>query len=346
MSIRPRGSRSRVRGEEVVGFAHYSEATAVARVAEVPLAHLSIEVGHLYMSDLQDAASIESHFRRVAPIVQALTGIAQGLSVPPGARPRISTCFLIDDYFHNEPGPQHVVPMLLRIALECGVRIDYLALESGCARFRRDQDAERPIPLAQMVADSIVAEPAPGSTGRRPPTAELGWLCNGSRSSDHEPESALTMNYRPPVEFTARDHSVFLDVELWSHRPPDAERQWSCPLLASVWQLLRLGMLRHEGKALVQTDFRSAEEPWPTSWDQLPSVLQVQSYPAPFAAFHALSILPQQYLSVEHAVDVILEHVALDRDVVASIQDRAQHEAIALTGELTDRLSHYFMSPR
>mgnify|MGYP001097357433 CR=1 FL=1 len=61
--------------------------------------------------------------------------------------------------------------------------------------------------------------------------------------------------WQPPQETAARNHSVFMDVELWSEK--DGRRLWSCPFLAAVWQLARLGLLRHLGEPVLP----------PTPWD-------------------------------------------------------------------------------
>ncbi|MFC6011250.1 SCO2522 family protein [Nocardia lasii] len=325
----------------------YTEATASTRVEDVALSHVSIEVGHFYMSDLlAGEEAIAAQFRRVAPLLTAFTELArQEFAEAAGgaSKVRVSTCLLLDDYFQNEGDPREVVPELLRIAAECGVRIDYLASEAGCDKHLRGLHDEVRVPLAQMVADSIVAEPAPGSTGRRPPTAESGWLCNGSRSSDHEPGHAMEVNYRPPVEFSAHNHSIFLDIEMWRARE-QRDVLWSCPFLASVWQLLRLGMLRDEGKAVVRADYWDPAQEWPARWEQFPSVIRVQEHAAPFAAFRSLSLLPQRYLGIEHAVRTIVEHVALDEVVVGMITARARQQGVPMTEFVTDRLSHYFLS--
>ncbi|CAM5273688.1 putative protein OS=Streptomyces tendae OX=1932 GN=GUR47_09790 PE=4 SV=1 [Streptomyces tendae] len=107
------------------------------------------------------------------------------------------------------------------------------------------------MPVAEAVAGRIVEEPPPGSYGQRPPAAQTGWLANGVRSPVARAPQAMkrAAAWEPPRETAARRHSVFLDVELWSD-DADGERLWSCPFLAAVWQLARLGLLRHEGEAV------------------------------------------------------------------------------------------------
>src|SRR3546814_14147440 len=70
------------------------------------------------------------------------------------------------------------------------------------------------------------------------------------------------------------DLSVFMDVELWSET--DKGRLWSCPFLAAVWQLARLGLLRHLGEPVL------APRPWtgrafPQDWDDRKSVVSGKS---------------------------------------------------------------------
>ncbi|GGN76718.1 SCO2522 family protein [Nocardia rhizosphaerihabitans] len=325
----------------------YRENTMSARVEDIALAHVSIEVGHFFLSDLRAEDSIAAQFRRIALLCESFTELARrefAAAAGGASRVRVSTCFLLDDYSHTDTDPRVILPELLRIAAECGVRIDYLGSEAGCNKYLRRRHDESRIPLAQMVADSIVAEPGPGSTGRRPPTAESGWLCNGERSSDHEPGQAMEVNYRPPVEFGARDHSIFLDVEMWRDRGAGQEVLWSCPFLAAVWQLLRLGMLRYEGKAIVDAEYWAPDREWPARWADLPSVIRLQERAAPFAAFRSVSLLPQRYLEIENAVRMILEHVEPDPAVVGLITRRACEQGIAMTDDLTDRLSHFFFS--
>lgn len=110
----------------------FRESSADPRTESVPFSHLSLELGHLYMEDFAEgAARLRRHFAGVRPWVEAARA---GLGpLPPGRRPRISTCFLIDDYFSRLATPAELIPPLLAAAAEAGLTIDYLARESGCA---------------------------------------------------------------------------------------------------------------------------------------------------------------------------------------------------------------------
>lgn len=172
------------------------------------LSHLSMEVGHFYFEDFSRGSDhLRRQFAAVAPWVDAAQWIQAHRYLN---TPRVSTCFLVDDYFAANESPATVIPTLLGAAREYGVELDYLAREAACV----EADG---VPLARLVEERIVADPPPGTNGNRPPVLETGWLSNGQRPpSSHDspamvPEEAL---WRPPVENAACRHSVFVDVEL------------------------------------------------------------------------------------------------------------------------------------
>jgi hypothetical protein len=324
----------------------YGEETEAVRVGGVKYSHLSIETGHFYMKHLEnDHGEIRAHFRRVAELVELYTAAAR---TEFGRSARVSTCFLIDDYFDPNTNPTAILDAILGIATECGLRIDYLAREAGCWEtplYVGNHRTERQIPLAEMVASWLVAEPVEATTGSRPPDVASGWLCNGRRSSEDDTTQAMQVaEYRPAEEYGHRNHSIFLDIELWSKKAgKDGEEYtlWSCPFLASIWQLLRLGMVRYQGEVVVEP--QPPSESWPESWWEMPTLIQLNPAAAPFAAYRALSILPQSYLTIEHAVRVILDHVNLDQDVARNAIERAAAERITIPREITRRLSHVFV---
>lgn len=301
------------------------------RVESVALSHLSVELGHLYMEDF--AAGPErlcAQFERVEPWART----ARQLTTPgiPGPKARISTCFLVDDYFTRFSSPAGVLPVLIDAANACGLEIDYLARESGCA----EADG---LPLAELVTGRLTASPPPETNGARPPALEVGWLSNGERSPvDGVSEAMRRPEWAPPTEIGATNHSVFVDVELWSEK--DGRRTWSCAHLAAVWQLLRLGMLRNAGATVIRP--QPAAEPFPHDWDDLPPVVQLNPKAAPFAAYRTLSVLPARFLQIEHAVRVILEQVAPVPAVVDQILQRSAAESIATSANVTERIDYIF----
>ncbi|MEU5690380.1 SCO2522 family protein [Actinosynnema sp. NPDC020468] len=311
----------------------YSERVAERRVAQVPLAHLSVEVGRLGVAEiLADEGAARALFRRVAPWSDAVR--ASLAAERPDLRPRLSTCFLIDDYHCPDSRPQEVLDRLLSAAGEFDVRIDYLTREAGC----HEADG---VPLAEVVAAMLVPEPPVGTNGSRPPTHDTGWLCNGERSTPDRAGQAMTPAHRwsPPVEFGRRGHSVFLDVELWRDDP--SSRRWSAAFLAAVAQLTRLGVLRHEGDPVAVP--RAWPDTWPARWEDLPAVVRLRADASPYTAYRTASILPASRVGVEHAVDVILDHLVPEEEVAGLVVERARAEGVALPDRLRDRHTRVFV---
>ncbi|MEV7020181.1 SCO2522 family protein [Streptomyces sp. NPDC093991] len=311
----------------------FRETTAEPRTQAVPLSHLSLELGHLYMEDFEAGPEhLRRHFARVRPWAEAARAFAADRA---GARrARVSTCFLVDDYFTRFAGPAEVVPMLLAEAERAGLTVDYLARESGCA-------VSGKVPVAEAVAGRIVEEPPPGSYGHRPPAAQTGWLANGVRSPTARTPQAMrkAAAWEPPRETAARRHSVFLDVELWSETP-DGERLWSCPFLAAVWQLARLGLLRHQGEAVFDPQPHTGA--FPDDWEDLPPLVRLNPRADPFAAYRTCSVLPSRFLPVEHAVRVILDQTDVDQDALRQAAERSDKEGVPVPGPVIDRVSYVY----
>lgn len=308
----------------------FSETTAEPRTQSVPLSHVSLELGHLYMEDFEAGPErVRKHFIQAQPWVEAVRASA-GTNVK---RPRISTCFLIDDYFTRFSSPAELVPALLTEAERCGLTIDYLARESGCA-------VADGIALAESLEHRLLESPPPGSDGSRPPVREVGWLANGERTHGMETMEAMANvpSWRPPAETAARRHSIFVDVELWDDR--DQRRTWSCPFLAAVWQMARLGLLRYRGEPVLRP------HPWPTGksfprdWDDLPPLVQLNASASPFCAYRTCSVLPSRFLPVEHAVRVILSQVDVDPGALRQIAERSAREGIPVPDGIADRASY------
>jgi hypothetical protein len=309
----------------------FRETTAEPRTQTVPLAQVSLELGHLYMEDFEAGPErLREHFARVRPWADAVRTAA----AMRGRQAGVSTCFLIDDYFTRFSSPAELVPTLLAEAGRAGLTIDYLARESGCA-------VADGIDVAAAVERRLVESPAPGNDGSRPPARETGWLANGERTpSVTTPEAMANVpSWQPPKENFAHHHSVFLDVELRDDR--DGRRTWSCPFLAAVWQLARLGLLRHCGEPVLQPRLRPGGG-FPADWDDLPPLIQLNAAAAPFSAYGTCSVLPARFLPVEHAVRVILDQIDADPGALRQVAERSAHEGIAVPDEIPDRASYVF----
>jgi hypothetical protein len=318
---------STVRGE-------FTEASAHPRTRSVPLSHVSIELGHLYLEDFAAGPDrLRTLFTEARPWVEAtLASVRTG-----GARPRISTCFLVDDYFSDLGRPGDLVPQILEAATAAGVKVDYLARESACASMPGEAG---PVSAAQLLIGRLVAEPVSGTNGARPPAARSGWLCNGQRSPSSAGTDAMDLPrpWSPPEQAAARRHSIFVDVQLWDGE--GEQRVFSCALLAAAWQLLRLGLVRSGGRPLAEPV--DADGTWPDTWAQLPAVTRLDPRAAPFFAYTSTSLLSARFLPVELAVRTILGQVWHDPEVLDQISARAGAEGVVLAEEVLDRIGYVF----
>jgi hypothetical protein len=323
----------------VSGTGVFQETSAQPRTEAVPFSHLSLELGHLYMEDFAEGPErLHANFAAVRPWVEAARCSVP--APPDGKRPRVSTCFLVDDYFSRLATPAELLPPLLKAAERAGLTIDYLARESGCAAAADPGRPERG-GLAEAVLGRLVETPPPGSKGFRPPLSRTGWLTNGRRAPAQRTGAALNSaaSWQPPSETGARGHSVFVDVELWDESA--GRRTWSCAFLAAVWQLARLGLLRDNGKAVL------TPTPWdrsgfPDDWDALPPLLGLNSSAAPFSAYYTCSVLPARFLPVEHAVRVILEQTHVDSGALGQFVERSGGEEFTVPTGVVERTSYVF----
>lgn len=310
----------------------FHEVAAQRRTQDVAYSHLSIELDHLYMEDFKlGLGHLRKRIRHIAPWYRtAMTAFTERHPTP---RPRISTCFLVDDYFSDLVPPGKLIPELLEAARDEHLTIDYLARESGCA-------VADGVELASLVAGRLVSVPVQGTDGSRPPTAESGWLSNGQRTPSMPAAALHPRSWQAPMEAEARNHSIFLDVELWDEH--DGTRRWSCPMLAAVWQLLRLGLLRDHGRTVIQP--RPLPLDLPDEWIAMPPVVQLNPRASSFHGYRTLSLLDDRFLPIEHAVRVILNQVGQDGEVMERVAQRARGEGVPVPPEVTGRIAYVFMT--
>jgi len=194
--------------------------------------------------------------------------------------------------------------------------------------------------LAELVAGRLVADPPPQTTGGRPMAHESGWLCNGVRSPERPLDEAMQpiLPWEPPSENAANRHSIFIDVQLWDEET--GKRTWSCPFLAAVWQLLRLGVLRMRGEAVVEPRVHTGA--FADSWVDLPPIVALRADAAPFAAYRTFSVLANRFMPIEHAVRTILSQVAIEPAVAEEVTRRASVEQLWLPSEVVDRIEYAF----
>lgn len=312
----------------------FTEESASPVIRAVALSHLSIELGHLYMDDFREGQPrLRAQFRRVRP--WARTAVEQTTAELGDRTPRISTCFLIDDYFTRFSTPAEVVGALVEAAAAEGLEIDYVARESGCAR-------AGDIDIAQLVQDHLVDEPPEGFNGNRPPTARTGWLTNGVRSPVANGTAMgrrAAAGWQPPRQSAVQNHSIFVDIELWNGTET---RRWSCPFLAAVWQLQRLGLLRHLGEPIAEPQPIAAAD-LPGEWERMPPIVQLNPAAAPMRAYRTFSAIDSRFLPIEMAVRTILSQVGIDAVVDRSVRTRAKGERIDLPAEVVGRIGYAFL---
>jgi hypothetical protein len=318
--------------------AEYTEYAQTERIAALPMSHLSVELGHLYAEEFSLGRDHLIHVaRQVAPWARAAQESFSARTTGK-VRPRVSTCFLIDDYFKPFSTPHELIPVIVEAYAEAGLTIDYIAREAGCT-------VAGTVPVAEIVEGLLVVDPIPGTDGTRPPVDVTGWLANGTRSPVGGTEAMALGEYdwRPPAENATSRHSVFIDVQLWDDS--SGERKWSCPFLAAVWQLMRLGLLRYQGQPVVEpVPYESARL---DSWDGFPAVVQLSTdRPAPFTAYSTFSALSTQFLGIEHAVRTILGQVAIQPEVEKQVLALIDNEHLRLpTGKTIDRVDYAFLGP-
>lgn len=316
------------------------ESAASTTVSQVPLSHLSIEVGHLYLEDFQQGPErINQLLRDAAPWEKKARESLARVLHPASAR--VSTCLLVDDYFTSVGSPQVVVPQIVAAAEAAGVQLDFLAREAACA-------AAGGVDIARLVLGRVVPDPPRGEGGRRPDVFTSGWLCNGERNA--HPNAAEAMRgvksaWRPPIENGAKHHSIFMDVQLWSDDEAGT-RTWSCPYLAAIWQLVRLGQLRHLGAPVIRPQIWS-EPGWPERWADMPAVTQLTKRAAPFSAFRTFSVLDIRYLPIEAAVRTILSQIDVGGEMRTQTAARAAAEpaTIEVPDEIIERITYAFTGP-
>lgn len=118
-----------------------------------------------------------------------------------------------------------------------------------------------------------------------------------------------------------------MDVELWSETGNG--RLWSCPFLAAVWQLARLGLLGHLGEPVL------VPRPWtgqdfPCDWDELPPLLELNDSAAPFSAYRTCTLMPNRFLAVEDAVRSILDQMDVVPGALEQVAERSARESVAV----------------
>lgn len=284
-----------------------------------PIADISLELAHVHSGSAVADAAARDEIRREAVFVRPLLTAFKDQNLV------VSTCALIDDTGTSAESAGAMRSLIDSVCREEGITIDYFVDESSCADTLTTLD---PYFYPEVPPDSegLLGTPKHVPTVD-PVIANERWLENGEPGRDHPLPEPLRLPVRRSEEPEAdpeqqravgsrgtRTHAIHIDIELWSQqrrRGLPGPIVWSLPMLASWWQLLRLGApTMHGGTPLA---------PEPSNPEA-----------APFCAYSTLTVLPTDFLSVEHAVRTVLGRVAIPDEWLAPSR----------TGEATGPLEH------
>ena len=76
----------------------------------------------------------------------------------------------------------------------------------------------------------------------------------------------------------------------------------------------------------------------------MPALIQLNPHAMPFYGYRTLSLLDNRFLSIEHAVRVILNQVGQDAEVMERVEQRAKNEGLELPQGVTDRITYTFLT--
>lgn len=301
-------------------------------------ADLSVEIGHLYISELELPAGatgltdparelisrrIDAGYAAVVSTIQKY----QGRKKPK----RVSTAVLIDDYFMPDNlriDREEIADCVKKSCEDSHIPLDYIVYESALAD------------SVEMLHGRLMPFPKPCSGSEGLDTGgETRWLSNGQLGRDPggSPRTRIQgLVITPSTEdedttrlksFGARSgqHSLHLDIELY--RGENDSRKWACPILAAWWQLVRLGMFRDsDGNSCLPTDTDIVRDGCDA-----------------FFAKRTLTALSPEFLGIEAAVRTILEQVSVPPRWIKSLQDdKDEPEA----DEHLSRIAYTFVADR
>lgn len=243
-----------------------------------PRAAHSIEVGHFYAAEFHRPGALESQFRQTKLWIDYDSDIQEAKSAGTA-----STVFLFDDLnLHSSTKPSYYLQRIYEASQSVGLEIDYIAREAAFAKW------------AVQTIYALKQRTIPGSIDfirDNKGSADLA-ITTTSKKGDPSPYAARTGDER-----FAGTHMIPLYDDSMNKKGI-ATREWACPLLATIWQLERLGLV---DPPMTPTYIG---HDWPTArrWSSLPEIMQLNSNAAPFHAESISSFLPKKFLDVEAAV--------------------------------------------
>lgn len=295
-----------------------------------------------------------------------------------GRPPTLSTCLLIDDYFLPEGGsiPDYgkILVAVGEASDELELPVHFLMREAACAQGnyqfassaqaapqrqdwrpaedflnrvkevpRRGQARYRPSfspPLGGRVSGSV--DEVSGnwlSNGRRTPVPGVQVQAMQAPVRVGRQDGLAADGWQKPEEFGARNHSVFLDIEVYDTPASSGaggsdgrDVRYSCASLAAVWQALRLGELRFGNVLPLPLPVSAFEPAGIASWSDAPPLVELCPG-GTFAAERTVTLLHPRFVPTEHAVVTLLG--LFDRQGSVAAVDRRP---------LAERVVHVFDS--
>ena len=279
----------------------------------IKFSDLSVEIGHLYVSELQLSANATSLSDSACELINLRidSGYAAVLSTINKYRDHrksVSTVILIDDYFLPQTARitrEEIANQIQESCQRSSIPLDYIVYESALA----DDVA--------MLHGRLMPFPSDGAGSSKDNASGMSqWLSNGQFGRGTKPVSTSPRlgrgaTRRNQVEdkthlealgARAGYHSLHIDIELYKDERD--KRKWACPILAAWWQLVRLGMLRDsEGNPCYPGD----------------TVKITADHP--LFAKRTLTALSPEFLAIEAAVRTILAQVSVPEQWLKQLRE-------------------------
>lgn len=284
-------------------------------------ADVSFEVAHLYLGD----PALEETIDAYAEVAKAWA--APLIDTMRAAGKIVSVVVFLDDY-SDSTGKVHaaddVRPRAIKALAKRGIEVDYVALESECAKSARLLTTQLDVP-ANEGAGSFV----------RPSTG-----CDVDASGEFvhyfDDKSLADFAIGRLYKLSKRSLPQRTDIGVRIRLHDPAGDDFTCPAVAAWWQLIRLGAFAGTSAAEAEQDGFTLS---PTIVGAPDGTWRRQDA-APFMARRTVTLLAPIYLGVEHAVQVLLSNANLPERFRKSLGIGTQAQRPSTV--LNQRISYVF----
>lgn len=279
--------------------------------------HISFEVLHIYAGDEAFEARLRAGAAKAKRWVSAIDEIYPNAT--------FANLAFVDDYSETGKEPINRSDIVQQITSEfekAGVPLDYIAFESDCAA------------TCHYLRTDLVKPPIEGAGSFLPPLNDFqfddiqGRLSFDYVSQDFDPDTEDARSRGINIASPEFRNDVGIGVSIGRETNEDGEKRmvWSCPAAAAWWQLIRLGILQ------------DVDEP---NLDGAPIGTWQRDHDnrSPFVADKTLSLLDPSYISVEHAVRVILNNLV---DLGPSVRKSTRYSNSSTGNEWLNRIGYLF----